>query len=424
MCRDDFMDKNYNDQEINQEEQQDQNHAVVNSDENPKTETNADIKQESEISPSESQSSETDIGEILSAILPSTKTDDVQHEDNSDDFAFASEHEQSDSESLGRPQDDEDGLSIPEILPVLPLKEAVIYPFSVQPLAFGQDRYIRLVDDVMRSNRQVVLVAQKSPEIDHAGPDDIFKIGTVARVGRMFRMPDGTVQIAVQGLERVSIDEITEEKPYLMARVSLKPDTQEIDNETEAIKRNVISYFQRLVALVQNVPEGVAAATLNLEEPRQVVYVIATFVQMDMELRQQLLELDSVHEKLKQLSAFLAHELEILELGKKIQTSAQEEMGKMQREYLLREQLKAIQRELGEESEEQATITELLRKIEEAKMPEEAHKEATRELARLEKLPTVSPEYSIIRTYIELLVSLPWSKTSGAGIDVPCTGGP
>ena len=112
----------------------------------------------------------------------------------------------------------------------------------------------------------MVLVAQKSPEIDHAGPDDIFKIGTVARVGRMFRMPDGTVQIAVQGLERVSIDEITEEKPYLMARVSLKPDTQEVDNETEAIKRNVISYFQRLVALVQNVPEGVAAATLNLEE--------------------------------------------------------------------------------------------------------------------------------------------------------------
>ena len=185
------------------------------------------------------------------------------------------------------------------------------------------------------------------------------------------------------------------------------------DNETEAIKRNVISYFQRLVALVQNVPEGVAAATLNLEEPRQVVYVIATFVQMDMELRQKLLEIDSVHEKLKQLSNFLAHELEIFELGKKIQTSAQEEMGKMQREYLLREQLKAIQRELGEESEEQATINELRRKIEEAKMPEEALKEANRELSRLEKLPTVSPEYSIIRTYIELLVSLPWSKGSG-----------
>jgi ATP-dependent Lon protease len=219
-------------------------------------------------------------------------------------------------------------------------------------------------------------------------------------------------------LERVSINEFVQEKPYLIAKIAAKPDIQEKDTETEAVKRNVISYFQRLVALVQNVPEGIAAATLNLEEPRQVVYVIATFVQMDMELRQKLLELDSVHAKLNQLSAFLAHELEILELGKKIQNSAQEEMGKMQREYLLREQLKAIQRELGEESEEQATVNELRQKIDEAKMPEEALKEANRELARLEKLPTISPEYSIIRTYIELLASLPWSKSTGTKIDI------
>jgi ATP-dependent Lon protease len=149
-----------------------------------------------------------------------------------------------------------------------------------------------------------------------------------------------------------------------------------------------------------------------------VVYVIATFVQMELELRQKLLDLDSVHEKLTQLSAYLTHELEILELGKKIQTSAQEEMGKVQREYLLREQLKAIQRELGEESEEQATINELRQKIDEARMPDEALKEANRELSRLEKLPTVSPEYSIIRTYLELLVSLPWNKGTGEKIDV------
>ena len=170
---------------------------------------------------------------------------------------------------------------------------------------------------------------------------------------------------------------------------------------------------------MQNVPEGVAAATLNLEEPRQVVYVIATFMQMELELRQKLLELDSVRAKLENLSSYLTHELEIFELGKKIQTSAQEEMGKVQREYLLREQLKAIQRELGEESEEQATVNELRRKIDEAKMPEEALKEANRELSRLEKLPTISPEYSIIRTYIELLASLPWSKSTGEKIDVP-----
>ena len=312
----------------------------------------------------------------------------------------------------------EERLSIPDVLPVLPLKDTVVYPFAVQPLGVGQERSIRLIDDVMRGNRLVVLVAQKSADIEQAGPDDIFSMGTVARIARMIRMPDGTIQIIVQGLERVVIGEFTQIKPYLMAQVTVKPDVQEEDKETEAIKRNVVNYFQRLVALVQNVPEGVAAATLNLEEARQVVYVIATFVQMELELRQKLLELDSVRAKLEQLSTYLAHELEIFELGRKIQTSAQEEMGKLQREYLLREQLKAIQRELGEESEEQATINELRQKIDEAHMPEEALKEANRELGRLEKLPTVSPEYSIIRTYLELLVSLPWSKSTGERIDV------
>jgi ATP-dependent Lon protease len=315
--------------------------------------------------------------------------------------------------------DDDEPLSIPDELPILPLKDTVIYPFAVQPLGVGQERSIRLIDEVMRGNRLVVLVAQKSAEIEQAGQDDIFKIGTVSRIARMIRMPDGTIQIIVQGLERVEIGEFTQEKPYLVAHVALKPDIQEADDETEAIKRNVVSYFQRLVALVQNVPEGVAAAALNLEEARQVVYVIATFVQMELELRQKLLELDSVRAKLENLSSFLAHELEIFELGKKIQTSAQEEMGKVQREYLLREQLKAIQRELGEESEEQATINELRRKIDEAKMSDEALKEANRELSRLEKMPTASPEYSIIRTYIELLTSLPWSKSTGEKIDVP-----
>lgn len=346
-------------------------------------------------------------------VLENTPVDEAIEQDAPSENLVGEEQETSHNQD-----NDEEPLSIPDELPVLPLKDTVIYPFAVQPLGVGQERSIRLIDEVMRGNRLVVLVAQKSADIEQAGPEDIFKIGTVSRIARMIRMPDGTIQIIVQGLERVEIGEFTQEKPYLVARVALKPDIQELDDETEAIKRNVVGYFQRLVALVQNLPEGVAAAALNLEEARQVVYVIATFVQMDLELRQKLLELDSVHAKLENLSSFLAHELEIFELGKKIQTSAQEEMGKVQREYLLREQLKAIQRELGEESEEQATINELRRKIDEAKMSDEALKEANRELSRLEKMPTASPEYSIIRTYIELLTSLPWSKSTGEKIDV------
>ncbi len=384
--------------------EKEQNHPVVEHEELP-----------DEVTPSATPAEQNTMSDESEQPAQEESGDDASSEENR-----ATSHEEPEDlvpESQG--QQDEDKLSIPDVLPVLPLKEVVIYPFAVQPLGVGQERSIRLIDDVMRGDRLVVLVAQKSAEMEQAGPDDIFKIGTVARVARMIRMPDGTIQIIVQGLERVELGEFTQEKPYLMAHVALKPDTQEDDKETEAIKRNVVSFFQRLVALVQNVPEGVAAATLNLEEARQVVYVIATFMQMELELRQKLLELDSVRAKLENLSNYLTHELEIFELGKKIQSSAQEEMGKVQREYLLREQLKAIQRELGEESEEQATANELRRKIDEAKMPEEALKEANRELSRLEKLPTVSPEYSIIRTYIELLASLPWSKSTGEKIDVP-----
>src|SRR5216684_7560289 len=352
------------------------------------------------------------------AIIEEEKPDDSRESRDQEESPAGDEYTTGEQEAP-RDTGDEEESSIPEVLPVLPLKDTVVYPLSVQSLGVGQERSIRLIDDVMRSNRMVVLVAQKSSDTEQAGPRDIFNIGTVSRVVRMIRMPDGNIQIYVQGLERVEIGEFMQEKPYLAAHVTLKPDTQEEDKETEAIKRNVVSYFQRLVALVQNVPEGVAAATLNLEEARQVVYVIATFVQMELELRQQLLELDSVRAKLQELSTYLAHELEILELGKKIQTSAQEEMTKVQREYLLREQLKAIQRELGEENEEQATVNELRRKIDEAKMSDEALKEANRELSRLEKMPTASPEYSIIRTYLELLASLPWSKSTGEKIDVP-----
>jgi len=356
----------------------------------------------------------------MEPVPPSDGYDDLLFADDGLYGAIGLPHNDDEGGEEGRlPKSDDERPNIPDILPVLPLKDTVVYPYAVQPLGAGQQRSIRLIDEVMRGDRLVVLVAQKSTEIDLAGPDDVFRIGTAARVARMLRMPDGTIQIIVQGLERVEIGEFTQEKPYLVARVTVKPDVQERDDETEAIKRNVVSYFQRLVALVQSIPEGVAAAALNLEEPRQVLYVIATFIQMDLELRQKLLETDSVREKLMQLSSYLAHELEIFELGRKIQNSAQEEMTKVQREYLLREQLKAIQRELGEESEEQATVNELRDKIEEAKLPEEAYKEANRELSRLEKLPSASPEYSIIRTYVELLASLPWSKSTGEKIDVP-----
>ncbi|MGH2516403.1 MAG: LON peptidase substrate-binding domain-containing protein, partial [Ktedonobacterales bacterium] len=330
----------------------------------------------------------------------------------------AAEPEPEPGERQQEADDDSERVELPDELPILPLKDTVVYPFAVMPLGVGKERSIRLIDEVMRGSRLVGLVAQKDAEIEDAGPDDCFRMGTVARIARLLRIPDGTIQIIVQGLERIVVDEFVAEQPFLKARAHLSPEVVPQDIEIEALKRTAIDLFQRLVNLVQYLPDQLAMAAMNLDDPRQVVYLIASSAQMDLELRQQLLEMDSVREKLERVTAFLTRELELLELGKKIQSQAQEEMGKAQREYFLREQLKAIQKELGEESEEAATVNDLREKIEQAHLPEEANKEALRELSRLEKIPTASPEYSVIRTYVEVMAALPWSKSTGKPIDV------
>ncbi len=315
---------------------------------------------------------------------------------------------------------EEEQIEPPDELAILPLKDTVVYPSAVSPLGVGKERSIQLIDDVMRAggSRLIGLIAQKDSDVEVAGPDDCFRVGTVARIVRLLRIPDGTIQIIVQGIERIEVDEYTTEQPFLKARCHLSPEAIPDDIAIEALKRTVIDQFQRLVSLVQYLPDHLALAAMNLEDARQVVYFIASNVQMDLALRQQLLEMDSMRGKLEKVTVFLARELELLELGKKIQAQAQEEMTKAQREYYLREQLKAIQEELGEESDEIATVNSLREKIEEAHMPEEALKEAQRELSRLEKLPAMSPEYGVIRSYLDTLVALPWDKSTGKKIDV------
>jgi ATP-dependent Lon protease len=316
-------------------------------------------------------------------------------------------------------RDEELQVELPDELPILPLKDTVVYPSAVSPLGVGKERSIQLIEEATRSGSRLVgLVAQKDADVEVAGPDDCFRVGTVARIIRVLHIPDGTVQIIVQGLERIVIDEYTSEQPFLKARCHLAPEVVPDDIAIEALKRTIIDQFQRLVNLVQYLPDQLAMAAMNLGDARQVAYFIASNAQMDLALRQQLLEMDSMRGKLEKVTVFLARELELLELGKKIQSQAQEEMTKAQREYYLREQLKAIQEELGEESDEVATINSLRNKIEEAHMPEEALKEAQRELSRLEKLPAISPEYSVIRTYLDTLVALPWDKSTGKKIDV------
>jgi ATP-dependent Lon protease len=275
---------------------------------------------------------------------------------------------------------------IPPELPLLPLRGLVVYPQTAVPLTVGQPRSIKLVDEVVSGDRLIALVTAKDPDLETPGPDDIYRVGTIATIHRLFRAPDGTIRMLVQGIARVAVDDFAATEPFLRAKIHAAPETVEKSLEVEALTRNVIDLFTRLADLVPSIPGELISSALNVDDPLQLVYTIATYIRIDLNDAQQLLELDSTEAKLRRLMTILTKELEVLELGRKIQTEAQSEMEKVQREYFLREQLKAIQRELGEGDEQTVEVEEFRTKIEEAGMPEEAKKEATRELDRLAKL--------------------------------------
>jgi len=303
-----------------------------------------------------------------------------------------------------------DQVEIPDELPILPLRGMVVYPVTAVPLTVGQARSVKLIDDAVLEKKIIGLVASRNPELEEPGPEECYTVGTAAAVQRLLRLPDGTVRLIVLGLERIRIDEYTQTTPYLKARVSRVKETQDESVEMEALKRKALELFSRLVELIPGVPDELASMAASIEDPRQLVYAITTYIRIELADAQEILELDDVSAKLRKVVALLTHELEVLELGKKIQGEAQSEMSKVQREYFLREQLKAIQKELGEADEQQIEVEEFRKKIDESGMPEEALKEAKRELDRLSKLPTAAAEYGVIRTYLDWMTSLPWSK--------------
>ena len=307
---------------------------------------------------------------------------------------------------------------IPEELPILPLRGLVVYPHTAIPLTVGQPRSMKLIDEAVAGDRLIGLVTATDPELEMPGPDDVYQIGTMAAIHRLFRAPDGTIRLLVQGLSRIGVDEYTVEEPYLRARVHPEPEIVDETLEVEAMTRNVVDQFTRLADLVPSIPSELISTALNVDDPLQLVYAIATYVRIDLDEAQRLLEIDSVEEKLRHLMTILSKELEVLELGRKIQTEAQTEMEKMQREYYLREQLKAIQRELGEGDEQTVEVEEFRKKIAEAGMSEEAEKEALREVDRLSKLPIAAAEYGVIRTYLDWITSLPWSQTTEDNLDI------
>jgi ATP-dependent Lon protease len=311
-----------------------------------------------------------------------------------------------------------EGPEIPKVLPVLPLKETVVFPDSMSPLAIGQERSVKLVEDVVSGDRIVALVTVRNPEADPPGWDDLYEVGTAALVQKMMRVPDGTLRILVQGLRRIRVENHAGEDPYLVAEVAEVPDVIEESRELEALTRNVQNLFARIIGLVPYLPEELQLAAANVENPSALSHLVASTMRIKTEEKQRLLELADVKERLREVSVILSRELEVFELGTKIQSQVQSEMEKGQREFFLRQQLKAIQEELGEGDAEQAEINELRSRLEEIELPEDVRKAASRELARLEKLPPAAAEYGVIRTYLEWILTLPWTQQTTDDLDL------
>ncbi len=322
------------------------------------------------------------------------------------------------SEANGEGVEAPEKSSIGDDLPVLPLRGVVVYPMMWLPLTIGQQRSINLVEDALPESRIIALVTSRDESMEEPMPADIYEIGTAAQVHRVLKAPDGTIRLAVQGLERIRIGEYIQEKPYLRARVEVLPETVEESLEVEALTRAVQDLFRRLVELDGQMPDELAVMAANVENARQLAYLVASSMRLELADAQQMLEIDSVQEKLLRLTQLLNKEVDVLELGHKIQSQAQGEMERMQRDFFLREQLKAIQRELGEEDEQAADIRELEERIEAAGLSEEAQKEAQRELNRMRRMPIQAAEYSVIKTYLDLMVSLPWQKTTEDNLDI------
>jgi ATP-dependent Lon protease len=325
-------------------------------------------------------------------------------------------------EVVDSPLDVEDairaGQPLPEALPVLPLRDTVTFPDTVMPLAVGQERSVQLVNDVLGGDRMLVMVASRDPENDEPGPDDLYDVGVVGVVARMMKVPDGTLRILVQGTQRVKLGPYVTESPYLVSKIAELPDVSEPSPELEALTRNVQRTFSEIVEQIPYLPEELQLAIANIDDPSSLGNLIVSALRLGVEEKQALLEEIDIAKRLRHLAKILARELEVVQLGTQIQTQVQSEVDKGQREFFLRQQLKAIQDELGEGDEQQAEVNELRERIEAADLPEQALKAAERELGRLEKLPPAAAEHGVIRTYLEWLVELPWSVETEDNLDI------
>jgi ATP-dependent Lon protease len=307
---------------------------------------------------------------------------------------------------------------LPARVGVLPLRDTVTFPEMLIPLNVGQQRSIELVNDVLRGDRSIVMVASSQPEEENPGPEDLYDVGVMGAVARMIRVPDGTLRVLVQGGQRVRIVRWLATDPYLVAEVAEAPDVIRQTPELIALMRNVQQTFTDIVTEVPYLPEELQIMVTNVEDPSVLTHLIAGALRLKTEEKQALLEELDVAKRLRRLSEILARELEVVAIGSKIQSQVQSELEKGQREYFLRQQLKAIQEELGESDEVQAEVTELREQLAAIELPEEVRKQADRELSRLERLQPAMAEHGVVRGYLEWIAALPWDKSTEDNLDL------
>jgi ATP-dependent Lon protease len=307
---------------------------------------------------------------------------------------------------------------LPAELAILPLRDSVPYPDTLTPLAVGQERSVQLVTDVLAGNRLLALVAARDPEVELPGPDGVYEVGVAGAVERMIRVPDGSLRILVHGAQRVRLTEWVQTEPYLVARVEEIPDEVAESAELTALARNVQATFSELIESAPYLPEELQLAVANLDEPSALSHLIAGSLRLSTSERQALLEERDVERRLRSLTEILAREADIAAIGSRIQSQVQSEMDRGQREWFLRQQLKAIQEELGEQDPAQAEVAELREQLEQGELPEAVRTVADRELSRLEKLPQAAAEHGVIRSYLEWIAELPWSVSTVDDLDL------
>ncbi len=307
---------------------------------------------------------------------------------------------------------------MPSELPIFMLRSMVVYPSTVVPLVASREKSVKLIDDVVAGSRMIGIVSQKDSDIDDPTPSDVYQVGTLAVIHRMMKLPDGSVRVLVQGLSRIKVKKYIQEEPYFKAEAEILNDIVEEGLELNALATSVSNQFQKIVWLVPYLSDELQVVVVNLNDPSKLADFVASNLNLRLEQKQDLLETVDIKERLTKLTRTLEKQVQELDLASKIQSQVQNEMGKAQKEFLLREQLKAIQRELGEGDERTIEMNELRAKVEKAGMPEEVEKVAEKELGRLSKMPPAAAEYTVSRTYLDWLVELPWSVYTEDNLEI------